>query len=57
MAVIASTKIDKPTIDFAGVDWGAKILVSARGGAAAAEPAAAIEQNVNTNIRSALTMR
>jgi hypothetical protein len=50
-AVIASTNIDKPTIDFAGVDSGAKILVSARAGSAAAEPAAvAIEQNVNTNI-------
>jgi hypothetical protein len=43
--------IEKSTIDLAGVDWGAKILVSDRAGAAAAEPdAAAIEQNVNTNI-------
>jgi hypothetical protein len=38
-------------MDFAGVDSGAKMFVSARAGAAAADPvAAAIEQNVNTNI-------
>jgi hypothetical protein len=56
-AVIASTNIDKSTMDFAGVDWGAKIFVSAPPGAAAAEPAAAaIEQNVSTTIRSDLTV-
>jgi hypothetical protein len=48
---MAKTNIDKSTMDLAGVDSGAKMLVSRLAGPAAAEPAViAIEQNTNSDV-------